>query len=291
MTGGGIRPGHRPTTVWIPLFLLLLLNACSLKEVAWDRADWLAQRQINTTFDLNDDQEDMIWPVVRQQVARLKKEEAPRLLRLLEKVRDTAAKPVSEKAVRDLEKEMLTWRQALAKPLIPAAARLLLSLTPEQKEHFRAGLREFHAGREELLTLSLEDLEDAMEDRREAAVESLTEWLGSVTPLQLRLVGAQHPADLGKLKKQLQTVYTTHDLFFTRLDKIRTAPAVEAFLLDWSRSPGTEAYRQMRREINEQRIRRILALDKTLSGDQRQFLVKKIDSYVKDLRDLMKRGV
>lgn len=118
--------------------LLSLLSACAFTSTRV--AGWYVTRQIDHYVDLSAEQKGLVRPKVDQEIDRIRREELPRWLDLLRKVRDEIARGATEQGSRALQERYDQLLDAAVARLAGQFAPLLADLDAEQIAHFEKRL-------------------------------------------------------------------------------------------------------------------------------------------------------
>ena len=104
------------------LFLGLLLMGCNVARFVYDRADWFAMVELDSQIDLTDEQEDQVRPKIQQWLAWVKKEEVPKMIRLLKKIELMVQDGLSVEELEDALERMMVLRAEIVEKISVDAA-------------------------------------------------------------------------------------------------------------------------------------------------------------------------
>ena len=128
----------------LALLLSLVLTAC-VTRVAYGQLDWLTRWYVNSYFDLNDSQEQLVREIIGRNLAWHRAVQLPLYAEHIRDLRAGLGGPVSAEFIaQQYEITLVLWDQSL-RHIAPDIARLLLTLSDEQLSGFYAELEERNA--------------------------------------------------------------------------------------------------------------------------------------------------
>lgn len=266
--------------------VLALLQGCSAVRVAYSNADTLLRWQANSYFDFHDGSAEELdrrigaflgWhrAVALPQYAKIATEAAARVERRL--------------APADLD-WFYAAVEAQAREGLRAAATeaapLLDRLEPGQLEHFEQRLRE------ENRKFARENLRGSAAERRERrlkrTLERLEDWFGALGEEQVALVRRYNETapmsielrDRDRKRRQAELV--------AMLRAREARKRLPDWAADWDRD-REPAYAAAFRESRAAYAGMIVALDRTLSAEQRRAAAARLRSFAADFEQLQRR--
>ncbi len=265
---------------------LVLLVGCSLRKIGYNLAPRFLVSRIADTFDLNKAQKQQAHAAVAGLHSWHRQNELPRYVEFL----DAILAKTADGLTRDEVQWMLTegehaWERA-AQKVVPEAAALLVTLTPEQISHSEAEMKKGSQERFERLELSEQDY---VNFRLKKAKKTMNTWLGSYTGAQLaefeRFIRKNRVEELRRQKLTEQSRAT----LLTALRARTPRPALETILYNWMTKQETAptAEHQGAEERNRgDFVELVLAIDHLLSAEQRQHLLKEMRTLRTELNEL-----
>ena len=265
---------------------LVLLVGCSLRKIGYNLAPRFLVNRLADTFDLNKAQKQQAHAAVAGLHSWHRQNELPRYVEFL----DAILAKTADGLTRDEVQWMLTegehaWERA-AQKVVPEAAALLVTLTPEQISHSEAEMKKGSQERFERLELSEQDY---VNFRLKKAKKTMNNWLGSYTGAQLaefeRFIRKNRVEELRRQKLTEQSRAT----LLTALRARTPRPALETILYNWMTKQETAptAEHQGAEERNRgDFVELVLAVDHLLSAEQRQHLLKEMRTLRGELNEL-----
>ena len=259
-----------------PLFLLLLLQGCSVSRMAYNNADVFLRWQANSYFDFQGEQSDELDKALEGFLGWHRSKELPGYARLAEEA--------SARLARGLKREDLDWSydavQAEIREALGAAATemagLLDRLTPEQIAHLERRLAE------ENRKFVKEQIQGTTEERHERRVkrnvERLAEWFGPLTEAQVeRVKGYSRRAPLSAELRERDRRRRQAE-FLALLKAKEAQKKLPAWAKAWD--AGRDAtYVETARATTAAYKELLLELDRTLSPAQREHAVARMKRW------------
>lgn len=279
---------------WLSRALLALacvgvLSACSqATRIAYSNATTLAVWYIDDWFDLREDQRDWLKARLARYFAWHRANELPAYERLLIDAAGQAGTRLTEEGVRRLYSDVRRLTTRAVEQALPDMADFLLLMQPEQIAHLEKKYADENA--KALKQAGRKSAAERQEVRAKRFVERIEDWTGKLAPAQRELVRARLAAlpDLTEdwLADRQQRQADTLALMRSRPPREEAIKTLRRVMLEsdaWRRPE----YAARVKARDEQTIAMIVALDATLSADQRLKLRKKIAGYAADIAYLM----
>jgi hypothetical protein len=267
------------------LLLLLALAGCSATQIAYENGATLLRWRATSYLDVQGAQSEELDRRIERFLAWHRTTALPQYARLAE----ACARRVEQGVTRaDLEWGYDALHAQLDQSLRAAAqeiAPIMDSLTPEQIAHIE---QRFAEDDREFAEEDLAGDEAARRKRRlERNVTRLEDWIGPLSAAQraiLRrysetapLTGALRAADRRRRQDQLLEILRAH--------QARTRLAAWAVGWDQNRAPAYAAASRAQREAYYEML---LALDRTLSAEQRASAAARLRRFARDFQVLAK---
>jgi hypothetical protein len=279
------------------LLLLLALTATLVgcTNFFYNRLDTLAAWYVQDLVSLDDSQRNDLHAWLNETLQWHRRSELTRYAKFLRELAATAARPGSAPTYKSIETQIEAFGSRLVEQAAPDAARLLMSLTPEQIDEFEANLAEKARERNEK---SLEaQAEGKWHERRAKDIEKqLKRWTGSVTKEQRQLIA--------QLSSQFQSTtadwlesqeHWRHAMFGAlraRFIAGQSPAVVEERILTLLRTPEaqwTRAYQAKATQNREQSLTVLGAIDASLTAPQRAYLQRELIQLAEQLEGMIER--
>lgn len=268
-----------------PLLLLSLavLAACSMANFAYDLAPRIAVRYVDDYLQLSNRQEADALSMFRERHALHARDELPRYHDFILETRTALEDGLTHDDVDAIFDDVKALAELGVLRTIPAAAKILDDLGSVQLDALEEKLHEDAAEYRE-------ELDDDHKGRRLGeTLEDIEEWIGVITDEQRDL-----------LTRELRTMQETSPMWLRwRIEQneklialLRSSPsldAIEAFLAGyWLRQDGLPPELTASRDTNRARYRdMIVALDASLSDEQRAHALERLAEYRQTVIDMM----
>lgn len=254
---------------------LAALAACSMADFAYDLVPRIAVRYVDDYLQLSNRQEARALEMFRERHALHARDELPRYHDFLLQTRRALQDGLTRPDVDAIFDGVQALVELGVRRTIPAAAKILAGLENAQLDALEEKLHDSAAEYRE-------ELDDDHKGRRLGeTLEDIEEWIGPVTDAQREM-----------LTRELRAMQETGPLWLRwRIQKneelialLRSSPspeAIETFLAGyWLRQEGLPPELVAGRDANRARYRdMIVALDASLSGEQRAHAMERLAEY------------
>ena len=282
--------------------LLLTLGACSLVRLTYEQAPNLAYWWLDGYVDVSGEQSPKVRDAMERWFAWHRRTQLPEYVALLARAQREVTEPTTAAALCAWTGETEKQLDAALEGAVPAAAELMLTLTPEQLQHIE---RRFAKGNEETRA---DFLQADPTERKAAALKRTVERFEN---LYGRLGDAQRERLAGLLAKSsfdaerwlaerrlrqrelLQTLATVSSAGRSGGDRaaaVQQAQAGARLLIErTTRSPRTD-YRAYQQRLLQDNCALVATMHNAMSAAQRQSARAKLKGWEEDLRSLMAAG-
>ena len=270
---------------------MTLLGACSALRIGYNQADELAYWWLDGYLDFNESQTPRVRQALTQWHAWHRRTQLPDYAALLAKTRLEATNAVAPERMCSLWTDVRSRVDVALERAIPAAAELMLSLTPEQMRHIE---RRYAKANDEFRADYLQA--DPAQRRRESihrAVERAESFYGPLDDAQRErvaksVVESPYDADLWfneRKHRQQEALQMLRRLKPEGAGIDEAQAALRAYFERTARSPRPEYLRSSQNLIQ---YNCVLAanLHNTTTAAQRNVLVGKLKGWETDLRSL-----
>ena len=279
------------------LLLLLALTATLVgcTNFFYNRLDTLAAWYVQDLVSLDDSQRNDLHAWLNETLQWHRRSELVRYAKFLRELAATAARLGTASTYKGIETQIEAFGSRLVERAAPDAARLLMSLTPEQIDEFEANLAEKARERNEK---SLEaQAEGKWHEKRARDIEKqLKRWTGSVTKEQRQLIAQLSSQFQSTTTDWLESQEHWRQAMFGALRARFTAgqsPAVvEERILTLLRTPEaqwTRAYQIKATQNREQSLTVLGAIDASLTAPQRAYLQRELIQLAEQFEGMIER--
>jgi hypothetical protein len=280
--------------------LLLLLVALTgtlagCTNFFYNRIDTLAAWYVQDLVSLDDSQRNDLRAWLDTTLQWHRRSE---LIRYAKFVRDLAAnseRPGTTATYKSIEAQVEGFGSRLVEQAAPDAARLLMSLTPEQIDELEANLSEKARERNEK---NLEALAQGKwhEKRAKDIEKQLKRWTGAVTKEQRQLIaqlsGQFQSTTADWLESQERWRQAMFGALRERFTAAQSPAVVEERILTLLRTPEaqwTRAYQAKAAQNREQSLTVLGAIDSSLTAAQRAHLQRELIQLGEQLEGMIER--
>jgi hypothetical protein len=279
---------------WLTLTLtLLVLQGCSAIKLGYQQLPTLSYWWLDSAISFNDAQSDRAKEALNQVYRWHRQEELPTYLGLLQLGSELSQGNVQASQVCEVWTDVQTKLDKTMRIAIAQAVPVVQILGPGQFSHLaRYQEKKNEDWDKEWLQ---GNANDRLERRLDKTLERYRSFYGDLTGAQVALVKSQLSQSLWtpewgrqeRLRREQALLSTLRRLSQTK------APAaqVEAELVElWQRwfMPPDEAGRKRVQNMARQTCENLALLHNTTTADQRQRVVRRLQAYERDIRDLIK---
>lgn len=275
----------------VPLLLLaaLFLSGCVLR-VAYNQLEWLSVWYVEDYFDLTEPQEKLVAGIIRRDLTWHRETQLPQYAAVLEQLRSQAGQPVSPEFVSARYQEVVRLWDTLLRQLSPGVAELLQTLDNEQVREFFEELADKNADLAE--DYSGTTLEERRQKQSREIVRAFRRFIGPVNRAQQEMI-AERTAAMSDLTGQwLSRREAWQSALRTLLDS-RQDPAFAAGVADLFLDPNQfdgPGYREAVQANQRIAFEMVAVVMSSLTPRQAAHLKDKLDTYLGDLRTLIREG-
>ena len=263
---------------------LFIISACSTTKLAYEYGDKFVSWQLDSYFELNDEQEDWVEERITIHLEWHRAQELPRYKRFLTDIQNSSEdgltmSELDEGFFRFKEKQRRTFER-----LIPDAALFLTKLSAEQINNLERKMVEEN---EEMID-KVENRQESIQEKQEEFLEEMEDWFGEFDSVQLVQINkwqkewyteSSEPIE-SRMEYRLKSQARLLALLRTFPDKL----TFEKWMSEWTRSWGREmnSARDARILRNKERI---LQVDKFITREQRLHAIRELDDWVEILEE------
>lgn len=284
--------------VWartVTLAVLVTVGLAGCTNFFYNRLDTLAAWYIQDLVSLDDSQRNDVRTWLNATLQWHRRSELVRYAKFVRDLGDTAQQSASVATYESIERQVEEFGSRVVERAAPDAARLLMSLTPEQIDELEANLAEKSRKRNEK---KLEALAAGKwhEKRAKDIEKQLKRWTGAVTKEQRQLIAqlsSQFQSTTADwLESQARWRQATFGALRARLTADQSPTAVEERILALLRTPESQwtgAYRAKATQNREQSLTVLGAIDASLTASQRAHLQRELMQLAEQLEGMIER--
>jgi hypothetical protein len=290
----GTSTRNKANRPWWQQGLRLLIVAACLSFAActnffYNRLDTLAAWYIQDLVSLDTGQRSDLRSWLESTLQWHRSSELALYARFLRELAGTAAHPGNASTYKGIEAQVELFGSRLVERAAPDAARLLMSLSPEQLTEFENNLAEKSRERNDE---SIEALKKGQwhEKRARDIEKQLKRWTGSITKEQHLLIAEESKRFDATTTDWLESQGRWRMAMFGALRERFTASqspaAVEERILSLLRTPEsqwTRAYQTKAAQNREQSLAVLGAIDASLTPEQRSHLQRELIDLARQL--------
>ncbi|GFE78008.1 hypothetical protein GCM10011487_00080 [Steroidobacter agaridevorans] len=269
------------------LAVTLGVSACT--NFFYNRLDTLAAWYIQDLVSLDDTQRSDLRSWLEGTLQWHRSSELALYAKFLRELAGTAAHPGNASTYKGIEAQVEQFGGRLVQQAAPEAARLLMSLSPDQLTEFESNLTEKSRERNEKDLKALAD--GKWHEKRAKDIEKqLKRWTGSITKQQQLLIATESKQFDSTTADWLESQARWRKAMFGALKERFTAgqspTAVEERILALLRTPEsqwTRAYQTKAAQNREQSLVVLGAIDASLTPEQRSHLQRELNQLAQQL--------
>lgn len=276
------------------LAVSLGVSACT--NFFYNRLDTLAAWYVQDLVSLDDSQRSDLRSWLESTLQWHRSSELARYAKFLRELSGAAAHPGNASTYKNIEAQVEQFGARLFEQAAPDAARLLMSLSPEQLTEFEANLADKSRERNQKNLKALKD--GTWHEKRAKDIEKqLKRWTGSITKQQHLLIAEVSKQFDSTTSDWLESQTRWRKAMFGALRERFTAgqsPAeVEERILALLRSPEsqwTAAYQSKAAQNREQSLVVLRAIDASLTPEQRSHLQRELNQLAQQLDAMIQKS-
>ena len=267
--------------------LAALVAGCSLVQLAYNHADQWLLREADRYLELTDPQRERLRAALRDRLEQHRAEELAGFVDFLAEAERAASDGLGRQEVATLMIRLQQLAEASVGGTIPAVADVLAGLAPDQVDHLRTVLAD--DDRRYRKRYVKPAAQRRVEKRTKFTVGAIEHWTGDLSSAQQQLVARQIGGwpDLSEEWSRYRTART--DGLIELLSTRPTPGTVERYLAArWLAHDGRSAALQAGvAAVREGIVDLLVAVDASLTAEQRARLLAKLRHYRDELADLL----
>ena len=270
----------------ISTILLFYLAGCSTTKLVYDYGDKFVSWQLDSYFELNDEQEDWVEERMKILIEWHRMEELPRYKNFLTDIQNSSKDGLTMSELDEGYSRYEAKQRRTFERLIPDAALFMTKISREQINNLERKMTEEN---EEMLT-QVENRQERIQKRRDDFLEQMEDWFGEFSPAQLAQINqwqtewfpeSDDPIE-SRMKYRLKSQTQLLSLLRSTPDNL----ALEKWLFSWvSRWDSNENFERKARILRNKK--RILQVDKFITSEQRMQAIRELDDWVEILGEMI----
>ena len=277
------------------LLLLALATLAGCTHFFYNRLDTLAAWYVQDLVSLDDSQRSDLHTWLNETLQWHRRSELVRYAKFLRELAASSERPGNAATYKGVEAQVEAFGERLVEQAAPDAARLLMSLTPEQIGEFETNLAEKARERNEKSLAA--QAEGKWHEKRAKDIEKqLKRWTGAVTKEQRQLIAQLSTQFQSTTTDWLQSQERWRSAVFGALRARFTAgespAAVEERILQLLRTPEaqwTREYQAKAERNREQSLTVLGAIDASLTTAQRAHLQRELIQLAEQFEGMIER--
>ena len=254
-----------------------------MADFAYDLAPRIAVRYVDDYLQLSNRQEVRALELFRERHALHARDELPRYYAFLQQTRASVQEGLTREEVDSVFDGVEALAELGVRRTLPAVAEILVDLDAAQRDALARRLQESAAEYRE-------ELDDDHRGRRLGeTLEDIEEWIGTITDAQREMLTRELLAMQETAPLWLEWRIVKNEGLVALLREAPPPDAVASYLAGyWLRQDGLPPELAAGRDANRERYRElVVALDASLTAEQRRHALQRLDEYREMVLDMM----
>ena len=266
------------------LGLLFFIAGCSSAKLFYSYGDSIASWQLDSYFDLTNEQEEWVEERMRLHLEWHHNEELPRYRRFLLDIQNSAKNGLTMSELDEGFYRFGTKVDRIFERLIPDAVLFLSEISPEQINNLELVMDEEN---EEMMK-RMENQQELIQERHENFWDQMEDWFGEfsisqreqITELQTKWFTESPDPSPERMERRRKSQLQ----FLALLRSVPEKKELEKWFRQWSLSWEGETNPARKTKIIQNK-KRILLIDAILSPEQQLHAVRELDDWVEILEE------
>ena len=266
------------------LGLLFFIAGCSSAKLFYSYGDSIASWQLDSYFDLTNEQEEWVEERMRLHLEWHHNEELPRYRRFLLDIQKSAKDGLTMSELDEGFYRFGTKVDRIFERLIPDAVLFLSEISPEQINNLELVMDEEN---EEMMK-RMENQQELIQERHENFWDQMEDWFGEfsisqreqITELQTKWFTESPDPSPERMERRRKSQLQ----FLALLRSVPEKKELEKWFRQWSLSWKGETNPARKTKIIQNK-KRILLIDAILSPEQQLHAVRELDDWVEILEE------
>ena len=263
---------------------LFIISACSTTKLAYEYGDKFVSWQLDSYFELNDEQEDWVEERMTIHLEWHRAQELPRYKRFLTDIQNSSEDGLTMSELDEGFSRFEAKQRRTFERLVPDAALFLTKLSAEQINNLE---REMAEENEEMLE-KVKNREESIQEHREEFLEEMEDWFGEFDPVQLVQINKWqtewYTESSESIERRMEYRLKSQAEILALLRTFPDKFTFEKWLNKWTQSWGREMNSARDARILRNK-KRILQVDKFITPKQRLHAIRELDDWVEILEE------
>jgi len=261
----------------------ILFSGCLFRQTVFQKAQFLMNLQIDSTFNLNSSQEDFVKKELSSFLTSLSKSEIPNLQGIL---KDASRSLLTDVSQQEIEVFFERWNEIYTRAMIRASnpvGQFLYTLQPEQRARLKNENEKKNREKQKALS---EGFEKYNETRKRKLISQISTWIGDLNRPQLNAVSEFSQLDFDWSKRELSARKRSQEILLNSLHEAKDPHTLSQLFLQQQTAPYSQLdpeHNALRLERRKQWIQLITTLARNVSPGQRTFFERESESLSADL--------
>jgi hypothetical protein len=286
--GAIVLSAPRTLALFATLLAALLFGGCSTVRIGYNQADTILAWMADDYFDFDAAQRQDFNTRIDRLLKWHRQEQLPDYARFLAEIKQRGQRPFTREDVTWMVDGAKARFRTIARHGAADAAEILATLTPDnlralEKQYAKVNQK---FAREYMLNGTPEDRK---RERLERTLKQVREWAGTLSHAQeeriSQLNDAIPPTNALRHQDRQRRQKEFIALLKLRHNKAEFAPQLQAWLADWEKGRAPE-FDKAQNDAYEKRVALYLELERTLTPQQREHVLHKLQGYIDDIQAL-----
>ena len=265
---------------------LFIFSACNTTKLVYDYGDKYVSWELDSYFELNDEQEDWVEERMKIHIEWHRMEELPRYKNFLTDIQNSSKDGLTMSELDEGYSRYEAKQRRTFERLIPDAALFMTKISREQINNLERKMTEEN---EEMLT-KVENRQERIQKRRDDFLEQMEDWFGEFSPGQLAQINQWqtewYPESDDPIERRMKYRLKSQTQLLSLLRSTPDNLALEKWLFRWiSRWDSNENFERKARILRNKK--RILQVDKFITSEQRLQAIRELDDWVEILEQVI----
>jgi hypothetical protein len=260
---------------------VVILASCSSFKLSYRFADWMLLYKLGDYIDLTSEQENRAKTEIDNLIRWYSQIELPRYIKILQNVKADIHNGTFPARWSIYQADYQLGQKRLLQKIIPPLSKILLNLDAGQLQKLR---RKLLSGNDKLRSIQRLGVKVRKDIRLTWYLENYTYWLGQLTEKQTAQIAKFASSLPLTLESRLDYRIRAETIFFRLIQQPELKAQKVEELLESLRS---EKARQQRQENGLVSLF-LPKFSRTVTGEQKKYLIAQIDAVITDFKDIIK---
>ena len=265
---------------------LFFLSGCNSAKYIYNFVDELALWQLDSYFELTNEQEDWVEERLQIHLKWHRAEELPHYKRFLTDIQNSAKDGLTMSELDEGLSRFEGKQRRTIERLIPDAALFLTKLSPEQINNLESKMAEEN---EEMLE-KIEIKHERLQERRKDFLQQMEDWFGEFSPVQLAQIELWQtewfPENYDPFANRMEHRLKSQTKLLALLRAKPEKSQVEEWFRLWTQNWGRDDFSERKTRIMRNK-KRILQVDNFITNEQRLQAIAELDDWAEIIEEIM----